>query len=304
VLVDVRPAADYDKAHPEGAVNVQLFQRTNFAKPSFASYLRAAALMANGVTPVRPFIPAPRLASHWSHCFTELRVRARQNVCHCLYAKKQTDKADSVPAPSAPSGLHARRAEAAGCAAQIEQNPDFVTELAAAGGGGAPGVILACEAGGVLDPSSSFPFGKESRSLKVRCALRVSWRRLLRALRPGCACAAVRSCALRSCRSAFVRTAFVPQSVRECTCSLASSRPAPPVLQAAFKAVRSGQVKEVLHLQGGVYGGLPRQTFSVLLAFARAHAVSQAVYAACVHDVQLSSPSMLQDMSSSALLAV
>ena len=253
VLVDVRPAADYNKAHPEGAVNVQLFQRTNFAKPSFASYLRAAALMANGVTPVRPFIPAPRLAPHWSPCFPELRVRARQAVCHCLSAIMQTDKGDSVSAPSAPSGLHARRADAAGCAAQIEQNPDFVAEMAAAGGG-APGVILACEAGGVLDTSSSFPFGKESRSLKVRCALRVSWRRLLRALRPGCACAAVRSCALRSCCNAFVRTAFVPQSVRECTCSLASSRPAPPVLQAAFKAVRSGQVKEVLHLEGGMYG--------------------------------------------------
>jgi rhodanese-related sulfurtransferase len=26
------------------------------------------------------------------------------------------------------------------------------------------------------------------------------------------------------------------------------------VLQAAFKAVRSGQVKEVLHLEGGMYG--------------------------------------------------
>jgi len=234
--VDVRPAADYDKAHPEGAVNVQLFQRTNFAKPSFASYLRAAALMANGVTPVRPFIPAPRLASHWSHCFTELRVRARQNVCHCLYAKKQTDKADSVPAPSAPSGLHARRAEAAGCAAQIEQNPDFVTELAAAGGGGAPGVILACEAGGVLDPSSSFPFGKESRSLKVRCALRVSWRRLLRVLRRAahvpqcvrahCVRAAMRSCALPLYRRVFVnaRAPWRPHGLRR-PCCRRPSRP-------------------------------------------------------------------------------
>lgn len=45
----------------------------------------------------------------------------------------------------------------------VEQNPDFVAQLADAG----PRVILACEAGGVLDPSSSFPFGKESRSLKV-----------------------------------------------------------------------------------------------------------------------------------------
>ncbi|KAK9835199.1 hypothetical protein WJX81_005156 [Elliptochloris bilobata] len=96
VLIDVRPQADYDKAHPAGAVNVPLFQRVNFRKPSFAGYLRAAALMANGVTPV-------------------------------------------------------------------EQNPDFVAQLAGAG----PRVILACEAGGVLDPSSSFPFGKESRSLKA-----------------------------------------------------------------------------------------------------------------------------------------
>ncbi len=170
VLVDVRPAADYNKAHPEGAVNVQLFQRTNFAKPSFASYLRAAALMANGVTPVRPFRPPPGLAAHCFHVLPELRALARRAGCHCTPAETQTDKADFAPAPSAPSGLHARRAEAAGRAAQIEQNPDFVAELAAAGGGGAPGVILACEAGGVLDPSSSFPFGKESRSLKARCA--------------------------------------------------------------------------------------------------------------------------------------
>ena len=30
VLVDVRPAANFEKAHPAGAVNVQLFQRVNF----------------------------------------------------------------------------------------------------------------------------------------------------------------------------------------------------------------------------------------------------------------------------------
>lgn len=104
----MRPQADHEKAHPEGAVNVPLFQRVNFKKPSFGGLLRAAALMANGVTPV-------------------------------------------------------------------EQNPDFVAQLAVAGGKPRPRVILACEAGGVLDPSTSFPFGKESRSLKVPLAGTLSY---------------------------------------------------------------------------------------------------------------------------------
>ncbi|CAK0762275.1 hypothetical protein CVIRNUC_002941 [Coccomyxa viridis] len=54
VLVDVRPPHIYEKAHPEGAQNVPLFQKVNFRNFSVSGYLRAAALALNGVTPVEP----------------------------------------------------------------------------------------------------------------------------------------------------------------------------------------------------------------------------------------------------------
>ena len=53
VLVDVRPRELYDVATPAGAKNAPLFQRVDWSKPSFGKFLRAGALMANGVTPVR-----------------------------------------------------------------------------------------------------------------------------------------------------------------------------------------------------------------------------------------------------------
>jgi len=54
VLVDVRPPHIYEKAHPEGAVNVPLFQKFAFRNFSIPGYLRAAALALNGVEPVEP----------------------------------------------------------------------------------------------------------------------------------------------------------------------------------------------------------------------------------------------------------
>ena len=54
ILVDVRPPHIFEKAHPEGAVNVPLFQRVNFRNFSVTGYLRAAALALNGVDPVEP----------------------------------------------------------------------------------------------------------------------------------------------------------------------------------------------------------------------------------------------------------
>ena len=65
VLVDVRPREMYDSATPAGAKNAPLFQRVDWSKPSFGKFLRAGALMANGVTPVRraPLtsrVPVPR----------------------------------------------------------------------------------------------------------------------------------------------------------------------------------------------------------------------------------------------------
>ena len=53
VLVDVRPSEMFETATPSGAKNAPLFQRVDWSKPSFGKFLRAGALMANGVTPVR-----------------------------------------------------------------------------------------------------------------------------------------------------------------------------------------------------------------------------------------------------------
>jgi rhodanese-related sulfurtransferase len=46
-----------------------------------------------------------------------------------------------------------------------EQSPDFLSSVAAVAG--SKTAILACEAGGTLEPTVNFPIGKESRSLKA-----------------------------------------------------------------------------------------------------------------------------------------
>lgn len=52
VIVDVRPPMQHEQSHPEGSQNAPLFQPVNWGKPGFKKFLRAAAFMANGVTPV------------------------------------------------------------------------------------------------------------------------------------------------------------------------------------------------------------------------------------------------------------
>ncbi len=51
--MDVRPAEISGGGTPAGAKSAPLFQRVDWSKPSFGKFLRAGALMANGVTPVR-----------------------------------------------------------------------------------------------------------------------------------------------------------------------------------------------------------------------------------------------------------
>ena len=53
VLVDVRPKEISGGGTPAGATSAPLFQKVDWSKPSFSKFLRAGALMANGVTPVR-----------------------------------------------------------------------------------------------------------------------------------------------------------------------------------------------------------------------------------------------------------
>jgi hypothetical protein len=57
--------------------------------------------------------------------------------------------------------------QAANGVAPVEPNPEFLEELKAAAAGGAKGIVLADEAGGTLEPTASFQFGKPSRSLKA-----------------------------------------------------------------------------------------------------------------------------------------
>lgn len=52
VMVDVRPAEDFEKATVEGAKNVPLFQRISFSNPSPGKLLRGLAYALNGVQAV------------------------------------------------------------------------------------------------------------------------------------------------------------------------------------------------------------------------------------------------------------
>jgi rhodanese-related sulfurtransferase len=52
LLVDVRPAEDFEKSTLKGAVNVPLFQRLSWANPTPGTLLRAAAYAVNGVQAV------------------------------------------------------------------------------------------------------------------------------------------------------------------------------------------------------------------------------------------------------------
>lgn len=68
IFVDVRPRSIYDKAHIEGALSVPLFDDIDWSKASPMGYLRAAAYLVNGVTPVVP-----------NESFDEEIRKARQN---------------------------------------------------------------------------------------------------------------------------------------------------------------------------------------------------------------------------------
>lgn len=66
VIIDVRPKNLHDQAAMKPSGNAPLFQAVDWSKPSFTKALRAAALMANGVTPVEPnpvFLQDVRAAS-------------------------------------------------------------------------------------------------------------------------------------------------------------------------------------------------------------------------------------------------
>ena len=94
---------------------------------------------------------------------------------------------------------------------------------------GSKKVILACEAGGSLVPTTSFQYGKESRSLKAS-HLPIPHALYTLPMRH------------RQQKSYLVCGAL--------SLSLWD-------LQAAYKAVTSDAFSDVLHLGGGVYGKLP-----------------------------------------------
>lgn len=50
-----------------GAKSAPLFQKTDWSKPSFVKILRAGALLANGVTPVRPHV-----LCEWPHSLADM----------------------------------------------------------------------------------------------------------------------------------------------------------------------------------------------------------------------------------------
>lgn len=51
-LVDVRPRSSFEKCHPDGTTSIPLFDDIDWSNASPMAYLRAAAYLVNGVTPV------------------------------------------------------------------------------------------------------------------------------------------------------------------------------------------------------------------------------------------------------------
>ena len=101
VLVDVRPAGQYEEAHPAGAINIPAFRVIDGGKNGVQSFMRFAVMKLNGVVPT-------------------------------------------------------------------ESNPDYV-ELLNRAARENPGktFMFICKEGGTLTPSTTFPAGKVSRSLKA-----------------------------------------------------------------------------------------------------------------------------------------
>lgn len=54
VLVDVRPKAAYDEAHPEGFISAPLYQPIDNSNLDLAKMLKVIAYRFNGVTPIEP----------------------------------------------------------------------------------------------------------------------------------------------------------------------------------------------------------------------------------------------------------
>ena len=127
--MDVRPKQIYEKSHPEGAKHAALFRKFDITKSSFTSILRATALALNGVEAVEP-------NPEFGEILCELQAG-------CLACRRHL-----------------------ACAHQLPRMCAAVQDLIAAAEGSKK-VILACEAGGSLVPTTSFQYGKESRSLKA-----------------------------------------------------------------------------------------------------------------------------------------
>lgn len=101
VLVDVRPADQYEEAHPAGAISIPAFRVIEGGKNGMQSFMRFAVMKLNGVVPT-------------------------------------------------------------------ESNPEYVESLNRAAREN-PGktFLFICKEGGTLSPSTTFPAGKVSRSLKA-----------------------------------------------------------------------------------------------------------------------------------------
>ncbi|KAK9788825.1 hypothetical protein WJX73_000722 [Symbiochloris irregularis] len=112
VLVDVRPSKAYEAGHPQGAVSVQIYQQTDFSKPSFTRYLKAFALMANGVQPVEP-----------NPDFMVQLKQASGNKAVCLMCETG---GSLVPNPSFPTGKTSRSLQATHRAVQSGDYPDVL----------------------------------------------------------------------------------------------------------------------------------------------------------------------------------
>lgn len=139
VLLDVRPASDFEASHPQGATSVPLFRVMELATSAgggVGKLLKFAACMANGVQPTGEGAWPPR-----------------NPVLRCL-GRRRRELAQRA------RGASRRVLDPA------ELDPGFVEGVRAAAASGKK-VLFACESGGSLSPTVNFSTGKASRSLKA-----------------------------------------------------------------------------------------------------------------------------------------
>lgn len=141
---------------------------------SIRNWLQQVCLLLQFKRP--PPLPPPAPATAARSCGMQL---GRDHICPLAACRRGAPPLSNPPCPHpwgtapAPSQNTLPLAPRPGLRRSngvnpVDQNPRFAEQMRAVAGG--KSVIMACEAGGTMTPSTNFPEGKASRSLQVGCS--------------------------------------------------------------------------------------------------------------------------------------